>query len=62
MVDVQRKYGSRVRVKFDQDDCTFYLESLTSDFTAADLVKEFGLTPIREYFTRYRKVRAKFAK
>jgi predicted amidohydrolase len=61
MVDVQRKYGHQVRLRFDQDNTLFYVESLAADLTVADVVKEFSLVPIREYFTRYHQVRAKYA-
>ncbi len=61
MYDLQRTYGEKVRVRYDQDNATFYLESLAKDFTVADLIKKHDLLPIRDYFgQRYPKARAKF--
>ena len=50
IVDVQRRYGPRVRVTFDQPNVTFFLESLSPDVTCDAIVREFGLVPRREYF------------
>lgn len=50
IVEVQRRYGPRVRVMFDQPNVTFFLESLSPDVTCDQIVREFGLVPRREYF------------
>lgn len=50
IVAIQDKYGSKVRVKFDQEHCLFVLESRDNDLTVNQIIKEFGLIPQRQYF------------
>ncbi len=50
MVDVQRAFGSKVRVQFDQQNCLFFLESRSSDFSVRDIMKKFGLISAQDYF------------
>jgi hypothetical protein len=52
-VDVERKYGAKVRVLFDQQNCMFYLESRSPDLTVSDVMKEFGLVPCRKYLNDF---------
>lgn len=49
VVDIERKYGRRVRVQFDQQDYLFFLESCDPDLTVATLMREFGLIASRDY-------------
>ena len=49
---IQQKYGSLVDVRWYADDDWFSLASLDPDLTVADIEKEFGLTPLRDYRIR----------
>ncbi len=49
---IQQKYGSKVDVHWYHDDDWFTLASLDPDLTVADIEKEFGLTPLRDYRIR----------
>jgi beta-ureidopropionase len=49
---IQQKYGSKVDVRWYQDDDWFTLASLDPDLTVEDIEKEFGLTPLRDYRVR----------
>lgn len=53
MADVQRHYGSRVRIRFDQPNCMFYLESRCADLTIGDVMQKFDLISRQDYFARY---------
>ena len=48
--DIQRAYGERVRIRFDQRNVTFVLESRCPDLKVQDVVKRFELVPKRRYF------------
>jgi hypothetical protein len=50
--DVQQHYGSQVRVRFDQSNCVFFLESRSVDLSINDIMREFGLVSRREYFAQ----------
>ncbi|SEB50027.1 carbon-nitrogen hydrolase family protein [Terriglobus roseus] len=50
--NVQRYYGDRVRIRFDQPNCTFLLESRSADLTVAEVVREFGLISRRDYLAQ----------
>ncbi len=50
--DVQRHYGEKVRVRFDQPNCIFLLESRSHDLSIAEVMREFGLVSRRDYFAR----------
>ncbi|HEY1741822.1 MAG TPA: hypothetical protein VGG18_01560, partial [Granulicella sp.] len=50
--DVQQHYGSQVRVRFDQSNCVFFLESRSADLSINDIMREFGLVSRREYFAQ----------
>lgn len=50
--DVQRHYGSKVRIRFNQPNCLFMLESRSQDLSVAEVVRQFGLISRREYFAQ----------
>jgi predicted amidohydrolase len=50
--DVQRHYGSRVRVRFDQSNCVFFLESRSVDLSVKEVMQEFDLLSRRDYFAQ----------
>jgi hypothetical protein len=50
--DVQRHYGNEVRVRFDQPNCLFVLESRSADLSVGDIMREFGLVSRRDYFSQ----------
>jgi predicted amidohydrolase len=52
MVAVQRAYGARVKVQFDQQNCLFFLESVCDDLTVGKVMREFGLISARDYFAQ----------
>ena len=52
IVDVQRHYGKRVRVRFDQPNCLFYLESRSADLSIGQIMQQFGLVSRQDYFAR----------
>lgn len=50
--DIQQHYGSQVRVRFDQSNCVFFLESRSVDLSINEIMREFGLVSRREYFAQ----------
>jgi predicted amidohydrolase len=46
-------YGSKVRIRFNQPNCTFMLESRSPDLTVAEIMREFDLISRRDYFARH---------
>lgn len=50
--DIQSRYGCRVRVRFDQPNCTFTLESRCADLCVKDVMKEFDLISRQDYFAQ----------
>jgi predicted amidohydrolase len=50
--DVARHYGAKVRIRFDQPNCTFLLESRSVDLSVAEVMREFGLVSRREYLAQ----------
>lgn len=50
--DLQRHYGSKVRVRFDQANCLFFVESRSVDLSISEIVREFGLVSRRDYFAQ----------
>ncbi len=52
VADVQRHYGAKVRIRFDQPNCNFLLESRSPDITVAEIMREFGLVSRRDYFAQ----------
>ena len=45
--DIQGRYGSKVRVRFDEPSCVFLLESRSHDLTVAELMREFDLISLQ---------------
>jgi hypothetical protein len=58
MRDVQRHYGSRVRIRFNQPNCLFTLESRSADLSVDDVMRQFGLISRRDYFAQHAPKRA----
>ena len=52
MRDVQRHYGSSVRIRFNQPNCIFKLESRSADLSVDDVMRQFGLVSRRDYFAQ----------
>ncbi len=52
MQDVQRHYGRKVRIRFNQSDCIFTVESRSEDLSVKDIMREFGLISRRDYFAQ----------
>jgi hypothetical protein len=50
--DVQRHYGHKVRVRFDQSSCVFVLESRSADLNVGEIMSQFGLVSRRQYFAQ----------
>lgn len=50
--DVQRKFGAKVRITFDQPNCTFLLESRSHDVSVTDIMREFELISRRDYLAQ----------
>ena len=56
------EYGSRLHYVPDEQNSVFYLSSLSSDFTIADLARQFNLLPYQDYFLSYRRQKEAFRK
>lgn len=50
MRQVQKHYGAKVRVRFDQSNCVFVLESRSNDLSVDEVMRQFGLVSRRDYF------------
>jgi len=50
--DVQRHYGSKVRIRFNQPNCLFTLESRSADLSVHEVMRQFGLVSRRDYFAQ----------
>lgn len=53
MRDVERHYGRNVRVRFNQPNCLFTLESRSADLSVDEVMRQFGLVSRRDYFARH---------
>ena len=51
--DIQRHYGKKVRIRFDQPNCNFLLESRSADLTVAEVMRQFDLISRRDYFAQH---------
>jgi hypothetical protein len=49
---LQRHYGLKVRVRFDQPNCLFFVESRSIDLSVGEIMREFGLMSRRDYFAQ----------
>lgn len=61
MIDVQREYGGRVAIRYDQDNTLFYAESRANDLNIDDVLKTFDLIPVRTFYDQYKATRARYA-
>lgn len=52
MNEIQRTYGKQVRIRFDQPNALFILESRSPDLAVRDIVLRFDLAPKTQYFRR----------
>ncbi len=50
IVRIREKYGSRVRIDFDQMNCLWFLESVDPDLHEKAILEEFELISARDYF------------
>jgi hypothetical protein len=50
--DVQRHYGRNVRIRFNQPNCLFTLESRSADLSVEEVMRQFGLVSRRDYFAQ----------
>jgi predicted amidohydrolase len=55
IVEIERFYGPRIKLVFNQQDCVFYIESLDHELSIADIKKEFELVSHAEYMSHNRK-------
>jgi len=53
MLDVQRHYHRDVRIRFDQSNCIFKLESRSENLSVAEVMRQFGLVSRRDYFAQH---------
>ena len=53
MRDVERHYGRDVRIRFNQPNCIFTLESRSADLSVDEVMRQFGLVSRREYFAQH---------
>ena len=47
--ELQRHYGKRVRIRFDQSNCVFLLESRSADLSIGEIMRQFELVSRRDY-------------
>jgi predicted amidohydrolase len=52
MREVQRHYGRDVRIRFDQSNCVFTLESRSVSVSVSEMMRQFGLISRRDYFAQ----------
>lgn len=52
MRDVARHYGRDVRIRFNQNNCLFTLESRSPDLTVQEVMRQFGLISRRDYMAQ----------
>ncbi len=50
--DVARHYGRDVRIRFNQPNCLFTVESRSADLSVEDVMRRFGLVSRRDYLLR----------
>jgi predicted amidohydrolase len=53
IVEIEKFYGARIKVEFNQQDCEFYVESLDHELSISDIKKEFDLIPHAKYMKSY---------
>lgn len=52
MRDVARHYGRDVRIRFNQHNCVFALESRSPDLSVQEVMRQFGLISRRDYMAQ----------
>ena len=52
MRDVTRHYGRDVRIRFDQHNCLFTLESRSANLSVDEVMRQFGLVSRRDHFAQ----------
>ncbi len=52
MRDIERRYGRDVRIRFNQHNCLFKLESRSADLSVDEVMRQFGLVSRRDYFAQ----------
>jgi hypothetical protein len=52
MRDVARHYGRDVRIRFNQHNCLFTLESRSADLSVDEVMRQFGLVTRRDHFAQ----------
>lgn len=52
MRDVLSHYGRKIRIRFNQNNCLFLLESRSADLSVHEVTREFGLVSRRDYLAR----------
>lgn len=52
MRDVARHYGRAVRIRFNQHNCVFTLESRSPDLSVQEVMRQFGLVSRRDYMAQ----------
>lgn len=50
--ELQKKYGSKIELKWYHEDDWFTLASLDPELTVDDLIREYSLTPLSAYRAR----------
>ncbi len=53
MRDVERHYGGKVGIRFNQHNCIYTLESRCEELSVQDVMQQFGLVSRRDYFASY---------
>lgn len=52
MRDIARHFGRNVRIRFNQENCIFTLESRSADISVEEIMSQFGLISRRDHFAR----------
>lgn len=53
MREVQLAYGRKVGLRFDQQNASFYLESLSPDVSVEEIIREFDLLRLDDFLSRF---------
>jgi len=54
ILEIEHKYGAKVKIVFDQGNCLFYLESCSHEITIADIMAEFNMITYAQYMVECR--------
>ena len=60
IVDIEKCYGERIKVVFDQLNTVFYIESCDPGLKVADIKNRFGIISAREYINNCRNLVKKY--